>query len=45
MGKQIKYELIVSELAEEEIKASKDFYNEQKAGLGNEFLTELEKNH
>jgi hypothetical protein len=43
MGKQIKYELIVSELAEEEIKASKDFYNEQKAGLGNEFLTELEK--
>lgn len=37
------FELIISELAEEEIKASKDFYNEQKVGLGNEFLTELEK--
>ena len=34
---------LISELAEEEIKASKDFYNEQKVGLGNEFLTELEK--
>jgi hypothetical protein len=43
MEKQKKFELIISELAEQELNASKDFYDVQREGLGNEFLTEIEK--
>lgn len=43
MEKQKKFELIISELAEQELNASKDFYDVQMEGLGNEFLTEIEK--
>ena len=42
MEKPKKYELFISEPAEDEISASKDFYYERMSGLGNEFLIELE---
>jgi plasmid stabilization system protein ParE len=43
MEKPKKYELFISEPAEDEIKALKDFYDDRMSGLGNEFLIELEK--
>jgi len=43
MEKQKKFQLVISELAEQELNASTDFYNERREGLGNEFLTEIGK--
>ena len=39
MEKPKKYKLFISESAEDEIKASKDFYNDRMSGLGNDFLS------
>ena len=38
-----KYKLFVNKFAEEDLENSKDFYNNQRQGLVNEFLLELKK--
>jgi len=36
------YQLIISQLAEEDLKDAKDYYNSKKEGLGNELIYDVE---